>query len=96
MALTGMLSFPSCLNDYNTLHNNNWMLTFCMVFLTGGNATSTYYRIKKLIKRSVHHANRIYALTEFYGRGQNIYRGIKFKLTNYHIDTGEDCEPRPK
>ena len=65
-------------------------------YRTGGNTTSTYYRIKKLIKRSVHHANRIYALTEFYGRGQNIYRGIKFKLTNYHIDTGEDCEPRPR
>jgi hypothetical protein len=36
----------------------------------GGNTTATYYRIKKLIKKSVYHANRIYSMSEFYGRGQ--------------------------
>ena len=71
-------------------------MSFRSNFFVGGNTTTTYYRIKKLIKRSVHHANRIYSMAEFYGRGQNIYRGIKFKLAHYIIDSGEDCEPRPR
>jgi len=67
-----------------------------IIFFLGHNSTLTHNRIKKLLNKSVHHANKVFGGAEFYGRGMKIYKGIKFKLKGYKIDTGEECEERLK
>ena len=60
------------------------------------NATATYDRIRRIIKRSVREANRVYNTVEFYGNGRKIHKGIHFDLTDYFIDNDLNCGPTKK
>ena len=65
-------------------------------FFPDKNYTATYQRIERIIKKNIEEANRVFNLAEFYGKGQNIHKGIEFKLTDYFIDTDEKCGPRKR
>ena len=65
-------------------------------FLVDQNATATYDRIRRIIKRSVREANRVYNTVEFYGNGRKIHKGIHFDLTDYFIDNDLNCGPAKK
>lgn len=75
------------------MHDSNILSFFGFA---GNNATLAYIRIRRLLDRSVLHANKVFGVAEFYGRGMKIYKGIKFKLKEYKIDNGENCEERIK
>ena len=77
------------------------LLTPCASYIpsqifTDKNSTATYQRIERIIKKNIEEANRVFNLAEFYGKGQNIHKGIEFKLTDYFIDTDEKCGPRKR
>ena len=70
--------------------------TIPLQIFTDKNSTATYQRIERIIKKNIEEANRVFNLAEFYGKGQNIHKGIEFKLTDYFIDTDEKCGPRKR
>ena len=83
----------------NSISRICWLLahpTIPLQIFTDKNSTATYQRIERIIKKNIEEANRVFNLAEFYGKGQNIHKGIEFKLTDYFIDTDEKCGPRKR
>lgn len=59
---------------------------FCLIFITDWNVTATRLRLNRLMSKMVKEANAIYSLSEFYGDGHKIHKGVKFQLSHSIID----------